>query len=215
MRRCRVCNIEKPATIDHFYLDRGHLQTICKPCFNAARKARYLANKDQERRRQKEYYAENKDYLAITYKSYAERNKDRKTAYQAEYRMRHKNKAKEYAREYMRQRRSKDIEFKIKDCLRSRLNKVIKFGYKSVATIELIGCSVHELMQHLENRFSNGMTWENYGSYWHIDHVRPCASFDLKDQEQQKQCFHYSNLQPLKAIENIRKGAKWDGRGCI
>jgi len=53
------------------------------------------------------------------------------------------------------------------------------------------------------------MTWSNYGKGWHIDHIKPCASFDLSNPEQQKICFHYTNLQPLWAIDNIKKGAKF------
>ena len=45
--------------------------------------------------------------------------------------------------------------------------------------------------------FHPGMSWDNYGSAWHIDHIRPCSSFDFSDPEQQKKCFHFSNLQPL------------------
>ena len=62
-------------------------------------------------------------------------------------------------------------------------------------------------MLYLQGKFKEGMHWNNLGK-WHIDHIRPCASFDLTDPEQQKQCFHYTNLQPLWAAENIRKGAK-------
>jgi hypothetical protein len=80
-------------------------------------------------------------------------------------------------------------------------------GRKNAATFDLVGCTVQELMAHLERQFAVGMSWENMGE-WHIDHVRPCASFDLTDLEQQKDCFHWSNLQPLWAEENIRKGAK-------
>jgi hypothetical protein len=84
---------------------------------------------------------------------------------------------------------------------------------KTQSMIELIGCTITELRQHLEAQFADGMTWENYGKYgWHIDHIRPCASFDLSDPNQQSQCFHYTNMQPLWAIDNIRKGAKWNGR---
>lgn len=55
------------------------------------------------------------------------------------------------------------------------------------------------------------MTWENYGVHgWHIDHIRPCKSFDLTDPEQQKECFHYTNLQPLWWWENLEKGGKWE-----
>jgi hypothetical protein len=55
------------------------------------------------------------------------------------------------------------------------------------------------------------MTWDNYGKYgWHLDHIKPCSSFNLKDPEQQLQCFHWSNQQPLWAKDNLSKGAKWN-----
>jgi hypothetical protein len=74
---------------------------------------------------------------------------------------------------------------------------------------ELLGCTVQEAREHLEKQFKEGMTWENHGLYgWHIDHIIPCASFDLTDPDQQKKCFHYTNLQPLWAKENLIKGAK-------
>ena len=74
--------------------------------------------------------------------------------------------------------------------------------------MELSGCSKEELYTFLEAEFSEGMTWENYGK-WHVDHIRPCASFNLEDVEEQKKCFHWTNLQPLWAVDNIRKGSKW------
>ena len=75
--------------------------------------------------------------------------------------------------------------------------------------MELTGCSKNDLLKHLESKFTEGMTFENYGE-WHIDHIRPCASFNLEDPEEQKKCFHWTNLQPLWALDNIRKGDKWD-----
>lgn len=73
--------------------------------------------------------------------------------------------------------------------------------------LELLGCSVEALKSHLEKLFTSGMSWTNYGK-WHIDHKRPCDSFDLSDPLQQKVCFHYTNLQPLWAFDNLSKGAK-------
>lgn len=78
---------------------------------------------------------------------------------------------------------------------------------KKGKTMELTGCSKQELLDYLESKFSEGMTWENYGK-WHIDHIRPCVSFNLEDSEEQKKCFHWTNLQPLWAVDNIRKGGK-------
>ena len=96
--------------------------------------------------------------------------------------------------------------------LRSRISEAIKYAgaVKAAKTRDLVGCTVAQLRQHLQAQFTNGMSWENYGKHgWHIDHIRPCASFDLADPEQQRQCFHYSNLQPLWAVDNMRKGARW------
>lgn len=107
-----------------------------------------------------------------------------------------------------------DHQFRLLKTLRSRLYAIVRrgMGKKKGSTLELLGCSLPELRQHLEAQFADGMSWDNYGrNGWHVDHVRPCASFDLNDPDQQRQCFHYTNLQPLWAADNIRKGAKWDG----
>jgi len=80
-------------------------------------------------------------------------------------------------------------------------------GIKSAKTSELLGCTVEDLRLFLEAEFVEGMSWENYGE-WHVDHIRPCASFNLEDPEEQKRCFHWTNLQPLWAQDNLRKGAK-------
>jgi len=93
--------------------------------------------------------------------------------------------------------------------LRARIHVAITKAKvrKKDSILSLCGCSTPELMLHLQSQFKEGMHWNNYGK-WHIDHIRPCASFDLTDPEQQRQCFHYSNLQPLWAKENLSKGAR-------
>ena len=109
---------------------------------------------------------------------------------------------------YHRQRRKADPIYQIISNCRSRLTKVLKNGhYKKTKTFSLIGCSPEFLKTHLELQFKVGMSWDNYGQ-WHIDHIKPCASFDLSDFSQQAVCFHFSNLQPLWAKENLQKGAK-------
>ena len=93
--------------------------------------------------------------------------------------------------------------------MRCRLRGALAGTSKSAATLELLGCSVEELKKHLENQFVKGMTWNNYGLHgWHIDHIIPCASFDLTKEEEQRKCFHYTNLQPLWAKDNYAKGDK-------
>jgi hypothetical protein len=75
---------------------------------------------------------------------------------------------------------------------------------KAMPTMQLVGCTVSELRAHLERQFRPGMRWDNLGA-WHIDHIKPCAAFDLRDPEQQRACFHFTNLQPLWARENLSK----------
>lgn len=93
---------------------------------------------------------------------------------------------------------------------RERFKEVLRDQIQLERTVALIGCSISELKLHLEKQWKPGMTWENYGIRgWHIDHVRPCSSFDLSDKTQRHKCFHFSNLQPLWARENLKKGSKW------
>jgi hypothetical protein len=90
-----------------------------------------------------------------------------------------------------------------------RILLAVKGSSKSKSTLELLGCNLDQLKQYIETLFKPGMTWGNHSKFgWHLDHIIPCSSFDLTDVEQQKKCFHYTNLQPLWAKDNIKKGSK-------
>lgn len=78
----------------------------------------------------------------------------------------------------------------------------------ATGSFALVGCTAAELREHIAKQFADGMSFDNYGK-WHVDHIRPCASFDLTDPDQMKACFNWINLRPLWAAENIRKGAKY------
>jgi hypothetical protein len=115
---------------------------------------------------------------------------------------------------YQRHKRETDLNWRLSKNLRDRLYHAItrqSKGSKHISAITLIGCSIAELKRYLETQFTDGMTWGNYGE-WHIDHIRPCVSYDLTDPEQQKQCFHFSNLRPLWSHDNHIKGSVWQGR---
>ena len=75
----------------------------------------------------------------------------------------------------------------LREILGTRIRRALKKGYKKTSSIELLGCSIPELKQHLEQQFKKGMNWNNHGA-WHIDHIKPCASFDLTKEEEQKRC---------------------------
>lgn len=95
---------------------------------------------------------------------------------------------------------------KIKRNLRSRIIKLLKSTNvkKMYHTFELIGCSPDEFKKHIEKQFTDGMTWDNYGE-WHIDHIIPCFTFNLLEEDEQFKCFHYSNQRPLWAKDNLSR----------
>lgn len=114
----------------------------------------------------------------------------------------------EWVRNNRREKMKNNPSFVIFQRVRSRIKVAISRGSKSEATAVLIGCSVVQLREYIEGLFLPGMSWANRKE-WHIDHIRPCASFDLTVPEQQRACFHYTNLQPLWAEDNIRKSDKF------
>jgi len=115
---------------------------------------------------------------------------------------------KAWYRIYLRHKRATDPLFKITRSLRDRFKNALRSKRlaKTESPIELIGCSIPELRRYLENQWMPGMSWENYGlKGWHIDHSRPIKSFDLTQEEERRTCFHYTNLQPLWAADNLKK----------
>jgi len=145
--------------------------------------------------------------------------KDVKQLYDKEYFQQHKEAKRRHRVEYDRQHRAelnahynqryaRDIHFRLKKLLRRRILLVLDTNPKLTTTMKLVGCSIQDFRLHLEKQFKLGMSWSNQG-LWHIDHIQPCKSFDLRKPAEQKKCFHYNNLQPLWAKENISKGARW------
>lgn len=126
--------------------------------------------------------------------------------YQAQRYAAEPEKWKKYNREWMQHRRTSDLGFRIRCNIASRMARAVRLGQKAGRTIELLGCSIPALLLHLKGLFQDGMTFENFGR-WEIDHRIPCAAFDLSDPEEQKKCFHFSNLQPLWKSANRSKGA--------
>ncbi len=120
-----------------------------------------------------------------------------------------------YHRKYVARRMEVDENFKMRIVLASRIRVALKksCGTKSARTMQLVGCSVTDLKKHLEKQFQPGMSWDNWGNDgWHIDHIRPCSSFDLNDPAEQVKCFHYTNMQPLWATDNLKKGSTWESQ---
>lgn len=103
----------------------------------------------------------------------------------------------------------KKSSFRVKEWERTRIKNAIRTsGVKTKErTLKNIGCTSSELKRYLESKFHEGMTWENHSAKgWHVDHIIPISSFDLNNPEDVKKCFHFTNLQPLWAQDNLKKG---------
>lgn len=141
-------------------------------------------------------------------KTYRENNKEKYN----EYRKKNREYFREKKRLYCRKKNAEDISYKIVKNLRTRIRFALKKdgAIKSDTTANLLGCSIDYFVEYFKSLFSEGMTWERFmNGEIQIDHKKPCAKFDLTDHEQQKQCFHYTNLQPLWWQDNLKKGAKY------
>jgi hypothetical protein len=181
--------------------------------------ARQRDRNSREKHREKRN-ARNREYMKMAYaadpekfrersKESASRNKESARKRSARYYERHKKKAQAANNKCQKRRMQTDPAFAMSQRLRRRFTRALnaQSAKKLNATLDLIGCSVAELMLHLEAQFVPGMTWENR-SQWHIDHIIPIALFDMRDVSQQQAAFHYTNLRPLWAIDNHKKGAK-------
>lgn len=143
----------------------------------------------------KEWYQKNK-----------EKKKEQSKNYYKEHKEEYIEKRREYKTEYDKKRKAKDPGYKILMLTRTRVWHLLR-GDKNIPTKELFGCSLEYFKEHIEKQFTDGMSWGNHGE-WHLDHIKPCFSFDLTNPEELKACFHYSNYQPLWASDNLSKGHK-------
>lgn len=200
MKYCNGCNKSKELTEFSKRSNRPcGLESRCKVCKNAANKKHYQNNPGKHNARCRKWVQKNPEKV---------RASKRKSSKRPE--------AKKKRNAWHRERRKTDPQYRLACNLRSRVGMALKRKLKSAKTMTLVGCSTMHLMDYLSMRFQPGMTWENYGK-WHADHMMPCASFDLTDPEQQRRCFHYTNLQPMWGSENISKGDKimynrtWNG----
>ncbi len=161
----------------------------------------YQRNKEKLQQKQKEYYTKNKDIQNSKNKA---RNKEKYEEYEAkrkEWRINNKEHRRKQRAEYMREYRKNNPDYNLKDNVSHYIRKVLKGG-KSGSYKKYLGCDIKEYKQYLEKKFTDKMNWDNYGSYWEIDHIIPTSKGGS---------FHYSNTQPLSVTENRSKGNNIDG----
>jgi hypothetical protein len=181
-------------------------------------------NRDKISKQCKEYYQLNKEKILKQNKKYCAINKIKikeiRKQYWQKYYLKNKEEIKESKKNYYlenketiqkrhrineRIRMKFNVDFRLRNYLRRRVRAALKGNPKLETTMKLVGCSIEFLKEHLKSQFTKGMSFSNYGK-WHIDHIKPCASFDLSKEEEQKKCFNWQNLQPLWAKDNLSKG---------
>jgi len=209
MKTCIKCNIEKDAC--EFYASKkakDGLENSCKHC----RGKFYRDNREAVISYKKEWYQKNKPKIQTKHLE----NKDEIAKRKKEYTQKNKEKIREYKRRYNKDKWKKDPSFRLRRSMGILLNSYLRIrnldkGGKGWQNI--LGYTAKDLKKHLEKLFKPGMGWENYGSYWHIDHIRPQIWFKYEtiNDSEFKKCWSLENLQPLEAIENSRKSNRWEG----
>ncbi len=187
--------------------EKDGFSKICKNC----RKIERQANRDNILKSKKKYYQKNKDTISQKEKIYRDNNKVKEKIRHKKYNSIKENREKRNNKR--RERIKNDIQFKLDLIFSSSIRKDLK--NKNVTKNkkkweDLVGYTVENLKEHLEKQFDDKMTWENYGSYWHIDHIKPKASFEYSSyaDDSFKKCWSLNNLRPLEALENMRKGCR-------
>jgi hypothetical protein len=209
MKTCTKCKVDKEFTeFGKVKAIKSGYRSECKMCVKEYRlrhsehiveyKKKYNLNNKENK---KLYKLKNKERLSEQNRQYRLKNKDKYN----QWRQNNKIKINNNANKYNKIRKETDSLFKLKMNIRSLINNCIKRqGYKKTSrTFEILSCSYEELKEHLEKKFTEGMSWDNYGK-WHIDHIYPISK--AIDEQHLIKLNHYTNLQPLWAIDNFKKG---------
>ena len=159
----------------------------------------------------KRHYKKNKEKRLSYHKDWYEQNKEHRKQYLKEYREKNKDKIREIKRNYERTRKANDPIYKLINNFRTAIYQVLKESQvqKNGHYFDILKYSPENLIEHLENKFKDNMTWDNYGK-WHVDHIKPISSFQITEigDKEFMSCWSLKNLQPLWGEENIRKSNK-------
>lgn len=233
-KTCKTCGIEK--TMECFwknarYKDGKENRCVdCTKIFLATRKEsqkesqrkwreknpnymKEYSQSEKSKEYHRKYYSEHKVEYITRKQQWRKDNPERETQSRQRYKAENKDKVNGYHRKWKETKRTNDVGYKIvtntSRRIRYELNTLLK-GKKTKRTSELLGCSIEYLKTHLEALFEEGMSWDNYGKVWEIDHIIPCASWDFTNDFDNKCCWNYRNLQPLLKGKNRSKRAQYD-----
>lgn len=186
-RYCEGCKADKP--IDEFVPNQKRRK--CRKCLN---------------KECREYKKKNKAKISSYNKTYKRAFKDDIKEYNHDYNLANREAIQKRQTAQHRERKKIDPVYKLSYRFRTRIGKFFTGKVKkSAGTVELLGCDFKFVRDWLKNQFIDNMTLENHGEKWHIDHVLPCAKFNMIDEEEQRRCFNWTNLQPMFTNDNLTK----------
>lgn len=207
VKTCSKCKQQKP--LIEFGKDkqkRDGLTSRCKECTRPSCREYGRQHKERRKRYFKAYKLRNAEKMKEYHRKYTIEHKEHILAYGKEWR--EANRA--HRREAKKQRLKQDVQFKLRETLRTRLyiaTKRRRARYQGGSIAVHLGCSIAEFKVYIERLFTDGMNWNNR-SEWHLDHIKPLADFDLTNQDDLKIVCHFTNLRPLWARDNLTKGRK-------
>lgn len=207
---CKVCNAHY-RTENHTRILQVAKDYNARPSTKAANKLWVSDNMALISSQRREKYGRRAPHFAGQQKQYRLRNPERTRETAKRYREKHPEKVRDASRNYMRKRLGQDLVFRTKARLRTAVYTALRraLSGKTSKTEELLGCSFAFFYQYFQAQFLPGMSWGNWGE-WHLDHIRPVSRFNSLDPEQARLCNHYTNLQPLWAVDNLRKSNKYN-----
>ena len=178
---------------------------------------RYALNKEKIRKEKLILHFKNRSHRLKTMREWKTRNAEHVKRYKARYRMNNNDKIRAYQRRKRKELMTSSVAFVIRERLRKRITEALRNqrGSKSKKTMQFLGCSLEDFRIYIESKFDVGMNWSNWGKgkdKWNLDHIVPCAIFDLTKPEHQNRCFHFSNYQPLWQPDNSKKRANSCGQ---
>ena len=204
-KKCTACHTEKPITdFPKCSRNKDGYNSRCKECVNIVNKAWRESSVEVYRAMRKRDYQRNRERNLARASAYNQEHKEEKAIYDKKYRKDNE----EQRRIQIKAWEKNSPEHRIRTRLRRLFNHFIH-GRRIEKGEQLVGCTYEFYRSYIEGLFDEGMTWDNHGcNGWHIDHIIPLSTFDLSKEEEVKQCFHYSNTQPLWGNENLKKGKR-------
>lgn len=201
---CSKCKEEKPVMNFYFRNERHKYYSICKQCCNTKNQSWVLNNPRKHKELCKQWEIKNPEKRKAISNKWNLNNKEKVLLKSRKWRKNHK----QYFNQYWVNRRKNNPIAKFSHNMRSKIHQELK-NNKSNHSEKYLMNTWSECKKYIESKWLPGMNWNNYGKFgWHIDHIIPCAFFDLKDETEIYMCFRYENLQPLWWKDNIKKGKK-------